>query len=148
MGSPVSGSPCSLQYAVFLFSFLQLNSLQIKSFRPLLLVCLCFHSQSGLKSPEHLKSLHMSSMHHIQGFLGWNPPGMEGIQSQLPLGIPFSLHQSNSRFQLHPPRRGVFPPENLRWGSQVWQMPEPHQSFSPVKVWVEVADCRVTLDVY
>jgi hypothetical protein len=30
--SPVSGSPCILQYAVFLFSFLQLSSLQIKSF--------------------------------------------------------------------------------------------------------------------
>jgi hypothetical protein len=34
-GSLVSRSPCILQYAVFLFSFLQLNSLQIKSFRPL-----------------------------------------------------------------------------------------------------------------
>jgi hypothetical protein len=36
-GSLVSGSPCIPQHAVFLFSFLQLNSLQIKSFRPLLL---------------------------------------------------------------------------------------------------------------
>jgi hypothetical protein len=32
MGSAVSRSPCILQYVVFLFSFLQLNSLQIKSF--------------------------------------------------------------------------------------------------------------------
>jgi hypothetical protein len=32
LGSLVSGSPCIPQYAIFLFSFLQLNSLQIKSF--------------------------------------------------------------------------------------------------------------------
>jgi hypothetical protein len=30
-------------------------------------VCLCFHSQSGLKNPEHLKFLHVSSMHHMYG---------------------------------------------------------------------------------
>jgi hypothetical protein len=29
-------------------------------------VCLCFHSQSRLKNPEHLKFLHMSSMHYYQ----------------------------------------------------------------------------------
>jgi hypothetical protein len=40
-GSLVSGSPYIRQYAVFLFSFLQLNSLQIKSFRPLLLESAC-----------------------------------------------------------------------------------------------------------
>jgi hypothetical protein len=28
-------------------------------------VCLCFHSQSGLKNPEHLKSQCMSSVYHI-----------------------------------------------------------------------------------
>jgi hypothetical protein len=27
-------------------------------------VCLCFHSQSRLKNPEHLKFLRMSSVHH------------------------------------------------------------------------------------
>jgi hypothetical protein len=26
---------------------------------------MCFHPQSGLKNPEHLKFLHVSSMHHI-----------------------------------------------------------------------------------
>jgi hypothetical protein len=56
MGSPV----CIPQHAVFLFS-----SLWIKYFQPLLWVCLCFHSQSRLKNPEHLKFLHVSSMHHI-----------------------------------------------------------------------------------
>jgi hypothetical protein len=63
-GSPVSGSPYIPQYAVFLFS-----SLQIKSFRPLLLrVCLCFHSQRGLKNPEHLKFLCGSSVYHLLSF--------------------------------------------------------------------------------
>jgi hypothetical protein len=28
-------------------------------------VCLCFQSQSRLKNPEHLKLLHVSSVHHI-----------------------------------------------------------------------------------
>jgi hypothetical protein len=37
MGSLVSGSPCISMYAAFLFSFLQLNSVLIKSFQPLLL---------------------------------------------------------------------------------------------------------------
>jgi hypothetical protein len=28
-------------------------------------VCLCFHSQCRLKNPEHLKFLHVSSVHHL-----------------------------------------------------------------------------------
>jgi hypothetical protein len=28
-------------------------------------VCRCFHSQSGLKNPEHLTFLYVSSVHHI-----------------------------------------------------------------------------------
>jgi hypothetical protein len=31
-------------------------------------VCLCFHPQSRVKNTDHLKFLHMSSMHHI-----WQP---------------------------------------------------------------------------
>jgi hypothetical protein len=57
------------------------SSLQIKSF--LLGVLLCFHPQSGLKNPEHLKFLHMSSMHQ-----GGFPGGGESTLLPQP-GSPF-----------------------------------------------------------
>jgi hypothetical protein len=44
----------------FLFS-----SLQIKSLTSAAGVCLCFHFQSRLKNPEHLKFLHVSSVYQF-----------------------------------------------------------------------------------
>jgi hypothetical protein len=64
MGSPVSGSPCILQYAVFLFSPTKFSTNKIFP-TSAVRVCLCFHSQSRLKNPEHLKFLRMSSVHHL-----------------------------------------------------------------------------------
>jgi hypothetical protein len=58
MGPQVSGSPSIPHYAVFLFST---NKIFLTSAAG---VCLGFHSQSGIKNSEHLKFLHMSSVHH------------------------------------------------------------------------------------
>jgi hypothetical protein len=73
MGSLDSGSHCIPQYAVFLFSFLKLNSLQIKSFQSLLLESVCaFILRAGSRtlSTWTLKFLHVSSVHHCDwGFL-------------------------------------------------------------------------------
>jgi hypothetical protein len=36
-------------------------------------VCLCFHPQSRLKNPEHLKFLRVSSMHQYAYLASWDP---------------------------------------------------------------------------
>jgi hypothetical protein len=65
MGSLVSGSPCIPQYAVsLLFSPTKFSTNKIFP-TSAVRVCLCFHSQSRLKNPEHLKLLRVSFVHHF-----------------------------------------------------------------------------------
>jgi hypothetical protein len=59
-GSLVSRSPCMPPFSLsLLFSTNKIFPTSAAG------VCLCLHSQSGLKNPEHLKFLHMLSVHHI-----------------------------------------------------------------------------------
>jgi hypothetical protein len=59
-GPPGSGSPCIPHYAVFLSFLFSTNKIFPTSAAG---VRLCFHSQRMLESAEHLKFLHVSSVH-------------------------------------------------------------------------------------
>jgi hypothetical protein len=53
-------------------------------------VCLCFHSQSKLKNPEHLKFLHVSSMHQTCVLCNFNLSFIHiSLQIKIPVYISF-----------------------------------------------------------